>query len=169
MGISSIQSNVRTSAQYKRGHRMPPARPLLNMGRCELTPKTAVRTRAQARYSERFRAAYAHHRSSAGFPHRTFSTKSPAPPIKPPFGTPPLLTTTSLLQITTLRPNRTATRGTSSTLGTRLLPSITTTNPPIPGASSNPCPASSPTPIDCDNDARPCAPHSPEPWLDIPP
>ena len=29
VGISSIQSNVRTSAQYPRGHRMPPARPLL--------------------------------------------------------------------------------------------------------------------------------------------
>ena len=35
-------------------------------GTCELAPTTAVRLRAQVKYSKRFRVAYGHHRSRPG-------------------------------------------------------------------------------------------------------
>ena len=61
------------------GHRMPPAAPLLNIGRCELAPTTAVRLRARVKYSKRFRTAYGDHRSRPGLPPRSPRTMSLAP------------------------------------------------------------------------------------------
>ena len=83
VGIWSIQSNVRTSAPYPRGHRMPPARRLLNFGRRELAPTTAVRAHAQAKYSERFRADFSRNRSRGGTPCRWSTAKSSAPRTDP--------------------------------------------------------------------------------------
>ena len=63
--MSLIQSNMRTSAQYPRGHAMLPAWPLIVIGSCELPTTTAVGAHAQDQYSKRFRTAIGHHRPQA--------------------------------------------------------------------------------------------------------
>lgn len=70
------RASIRTTT---RRHRMPSVRPLPNLGRLELAPTTAVRPRAQGKYSNRFRAAYGHLRSGAGAPRCSSSTMSLAP------------------------------------------------------------------------------------------
>ena len=53
------------------------------MGRCKLAPTTAVRPHTLAKYPERFRAAYGHHRSRVGTPRRSSTTKTSAPRTGP--------------------------------------------------------------------------------------
>lgn len=78
VGTAPIQSNVRPSAAYTRGHRIPPSQPLRIIGRYELTPTTAARAHAQAKCFKRFHA-YGHHRSIAGPLRGTSSTKASVP------------------------------------------------------------------------------------------
>ena len=49
------------------------------MGRCELTPTTAIRTHAQTKYSKRFLDAYGPHRSQTRLLHQPPTTNPPAP------------------------------------------------------------------------------------------
>ena len=72
------QPPVRTSAWYPRGHRMPPAPPLLDTGTCALDQTTAVRAHAHATYSKHFRAAYGHHCARYGALHHSSTTESSA-------------------------------------------------------------------------------------------
>ena len=81
------------------------------IGRCELPPTTAVRPRAQVKYSKRFHAAYGHHRSRARVPRPSSSTMSLALRADRPRDLEFPLTVTSLA-----RPRRSHRRATPSFL-----------------------------------------------------
>ena len=88
VGISSIQSTARTS--YSSRAATP------HIARCELAPTTAVRLRAQVKYSKRFHAAYGHNRSRAGVPRSSSSPMSLPPRTDRPRDVEYPLTVTSL-------------------------------------------------------------------------
>ena len=70
-----------------------------NIAGCEFPPPTVLRTAALQSNSKRFRAAYGHHRSRTGAPHRTSSRKSPGPHTDPPRDVGLPLTMTSLAEL----------------------------------------------------------------------
>ena len=77
-GDSRDRSIMRTSAQPCARLESPRARVPYTAG-CEISHPAVLRAAAQAKYSKRFRGAYGPHRSRAEAPHRTSTTKSPAP------------------------------------------------------------------------------------------
>lgn len=83
---SSLQSNVRTSADHTREHRMPPAQPLPNVGRSEISPTTPVRVGARETYRPHYPVDYGHHRSRMKHLVRTPTKSYPQPSTGRPHG-----------------------------------------------------------------------------------
>ena len=96
VGISSLQTTVRTSAQCSPAHRMLPERRLHNIGRCELAPTTAIHTHVHATYSTGSCAAYGHNRSLAGTQRCSSTTESRVTPKSKPYSAGSRLAVTSL-------------------------------------------------------------------------